>query len=90
MMADYEDLHQSEASDSTSKDSKKQEIFETKGYEFTCANGTLRLPNRPRPSSTVEENLLQEDHVEIEEGDKKGTKTGDVWSTTKEIYLPTP
>ena len=57
---------------STSKDSKNQEVFVTKGYEFTCANGTLRLLNRPRPSSTVEENLLQEDHVEIEEGHKKG------------------
>ena len=50
-------------------------------YEFPCANGTLRLPGRPRPSSTAERNLEREDDVEIGEGDKKGSSNRrDLWS----------
>ena len=90
MVADYEDWEESEVSEIHVKRFKNQEVFVTKGYEFSCANGTLRLLNRPRPSSTVEENLLQEDHVETEEGHKKGSKTGDSLSTTKEMCLSTP
>ena len=40
-------------------------------YEFPCANGTPRLPNRPRPPSKAQGNLEPEDDAEIEEGDKK-------------------
>ena len=47
LVADYEDVQES-------KDSKKQEIFVKKPYEFLCANGTLELPGCLRPSPTVE------------------------------------
>ena len=50
---------------------KSQEVFVKREYEFPCANGTSRLPYRPRLSFTAQGNLEKEDDVEIEEGDKK-------------------
>ena len=41
-------------------------------FEFPCANGTVRLPTRPRPSLITKGNLEPEDDVEIEGGDQKG------------------
>ena len=56
---------------STSKDSRTTMYSHKKITNFPGANGPRRLPSRPRPSSTAEGNLEQEDDVEIEEGDKK-------------------
>ena len=72
MISDYEDLQESEASDLDVKRFKNQEVFVKGEYAFPCANGTLRLPHRPRPSSIAQDNFEQEDDVEIEKGDKKG------------------
>ena len=77
MIADYVKIckSQKEASGIYVKRFKNQDIFVKEDYEFPCANGTLRVPSRPRPSSTVEGNFDEENDVEIEEGDKKGRKT---------------
>ena len=56
-----------------------------KPQEFTCANGTLSFPKRPRPSLPAEGNLEPEDDVEIEEGDNKGSTTEDSWSMSGEF-----
>ena len=59
MIADYEDLQKSEASEMNVKDFKNQEVFVKEDYEFQCAKGTLKLPDRPRPSSTAEKTLSE-------------------------------
>ena len=48
-------------------------------HEFQCAIGTSKLPNRPRPLSIAEGDLLQEDD-EIEDNDKNGGSTNDLWA----------
>ena len=80
MIADYEDLQGSGASEIYVKRFKSQEVVAAGENELSCASGTLRPPDRPRPSSRVEGNLLKGDDVEIEEGDKKGSTTEDSWS----------
>ena len=60
-MADYEDLHETEVSEICVQRFKNQEVFVKEDYGFPCG--------RPRPSSTAEGNLVQEEDVEIEEGD---------------------
>ena len=85
MIAVYEELRESEASEIYVKRCRNH-IFVKEGCGFPCANGTLRLPTRPRPSSTAEGNLEQEDDVEIEEGEKKGGNTEDAWSMSGDIY----
>ena len=53
LIEDYEDLQESEASEIDVKRSNNQEIFVKKrDYESPCANRTLRLLSRPRPSWT--------------------------------------
>ena len=74
MIADFENVQESEASEIYARRFQSQEVPEKTEYEFPCANGTLRLPNRPRPSSIAEGNIEWEDDVEVEEGDKKGEK----------------
>ena len=70
-IAEYEDCKNQKPQKSTSYFSQKK-IFVKEDYEFPCANGILRLPSRPRQSSTAEGNLEREDDVEFEDGDKKG------------------
>ena len=77
MIADCEDLHESEACAIYVNRLKSQ------------ANGTLRFPNRPRPSLLAEGSLEPEDGVEIEEGDEKGRNTEYSWSVTGEFILST-
>ena len=60
-----------------------------KPQEFTCANGTLSFPNRPRPSLPAEGNLEPEDDVEIEEGDNKGSTNRRFVVYEWRIYLST-
>ena len=67
MIADYEDLQETEVSEIDVKRFENQEAFVKGDYEFPCANGTLRLPRRPRPSSTAEGNMEQEEDVESDE-----------------------
>ena len=68
---------------------KKQDIFKKKkNYEYPYANGTLKLLCRPRPPSTAEGNLEQEDDVEIKEGDKKGSRTEDSCELRLKFYDP--
>ena len=74
---------------STSKDLRTIMYSYKKITNFPCADGPRRLPNRPRPSSTAEGNLEQEDDVEIEEGDKKGNKTEESWSMSGDFCLLT-
>ena len=62
-----------------------QMCMHQKPQEFTCANGTLSFPNRPRPSLPAEGNLEPEDDAEIEEGDNKGSTTEDSWSMSGEL-----
>ena len=50
--------------------------------EIQCANDMLRHPDRSRPSSIMEENILQKDDIEIED-DKKGHKTVRFWRNKK-------
>ena len=74
MIADYEDLSQSEASEICIKRFKSQEVLVKEHQEFLCANETLGLLNRPRPSLLAvlaEGNLEPERDVEIEEDGKK-------------------
>ena len=59
MIADYEDLQESEASEIYVKGFQNQEVFVKEDYEYQCANGTLKLPGRPRPSSTAEKTLSE-------------------------------
>ena len=54
MIADYEDLQESEASGIHVKEYKRQEVFVKGEYEFPWGNGTLRLRKRPRLSSIAE------------------------------------
>ena len=86
MAADHEDLQGSEASDIQAKRFKSQGVFVQTDYGFLCENGTLTLTSRPRPSSTAEGHFVQEDDVEIEEGDRKGSKTEDSWSMSENLY----
>ena len=58
--------------------------------EFPFANGTLGLPHRPRPSSTAEGNLEQEDDVDVEDGDTKGKQNRTFVVHEWRIYLLTP
>ena len=62
-------------------------MFVQVDYGYLFANGTLTLTSRPRPSSTAEGHLVQEDDVEIEEGDRKGSKTEDSWSKSG-VFVP--
>ena len=78
--ADHEGLQHSEAAEIYVKRFKYQEVFVKEHYEFSCANGTLRLLGHPRPSSTAEGNSEREDDVEIEDGDKNGSTTENLWS----------
>ena len=50
-------------------DSKAREVFVKEEYEFLCASGTPRHPDRPRQSSMAEGSPEQEDDVGIAEGD---------------------
>ena len=43
-------------------------MFVNKENKFPCANATLRLPDRPRPSLLAEEPEID---VEIDEGDSE-------------------
>ena len=85
MIADYEDLEESEAAEIYVKKFNDQEVFVKEHYEISCANGTLRLLGRPKPSSTAEGNLEREADVEIEEGDIKGNQTEDSSSMSGEF-----
>ena len=76
MVADYEDLQESEAPEIHVKRSNSQEVI---------VNG-----DRPRPSSIAERNHEPEDDVEIEEGDKKERETEYSWSMSGDFYLSTP
>ena len=87
MTADNEDLHEPEGSQIYVKRIKSQEAFIKGECEFWCANGTLRLPSRPRPSLPAEGNLEPEDDVEIEEGNKREGKTEDSWSVSGEFLF---
>ena len=72
MMADYEDLQESEVSEVHIKRFRSQEVFVKGAYEFPSANGTLDVLIVQDPSLQAEGNLELEDDVEIEEGHKKG------------------
>ena len=63
-------------------------MFVKEHDEFPCANGIRKLLGRPRPSSTTEGNRYREDDVEIEEGDKQGSKTEDSWCITRHQEEP--
>ena len=54
MIADHEDVQESEASEVYVKRFTSRDVFVKGEYEFPCATGTLRLSSRPRPSSTAE------------------------------------
>ena len=54
MIADDEDLQESEASEIYVKIFKNQEVSAKGENEFPCANGTLRFHNRPWPSLMAE------------------------------------
>ena len=47
MIADNEDMQDSEASEINVKRFKSQEVFVKAEDEFSCANGSLRLPYHP-------------------------------------------
>ena len=72
MIADDGDLQESEAAEIYVTSFKNEEVFVKENCEFLCASATLRLPSRPRPSSTAEGNLEREDDVELKS--KKTTK----------------
>ena len=74
MIADYENVQESQASEIYVKRFKSPKTIVNGEIEFLYANGTLRLPGRPRPTSIAEGNLEQEDDVEIEESDKREDK----------------
>ena len=61
------------------------EVSVNSDYEFPRANGTLRLLGLPRPSSTAEDHIERADDVEIEEGERKGSRTEDSWSRWREF-----
>ena len=80
-MTEYEDLQETQAVEIYVKRILDQEIFVKGLFEFSCANGTLKRPDRPRLSSVVEGNLRQEDDDGIEVSDKKEVtpKTRGLW-----------
>ena len=53
MIADHEGLQESEVPGIYVKFFTDQEVFANEPHEFPCGTGTLKLPNRSRPSSTV-------------------------------------
>ena len=67
MIADYQGLRESEGL----RHQRSQEVFVEGEYEFPCANGSLRLPNRPRPSPIAEGDLEKENDVEFKDNDEK-------------------
>ena len=87
MIADYEDLQESEDSEIHLKRFRCQEENVKREYKFPCANGTIRLPHCPRPSLLTEGNLEPKDDVEIEEDDKKWRITEDSWSMSGELFI---
>ena len=84
MIADFENVQESEASEIYAQRFQSQEVPVKTEYEFPCAKGTPRLPNHSGPSSIAEGNIEPEDDVEIEKGDKKWRKTEDSWSLSGE------
>ena len=79
MMADYEDLRETEVSEICVQRFKNQEVFVKEDYGFPCG--------RPRPSSTAEGNLVQEEDVEIEDGDKREAQQKIPWSMSGTFIL---
>ena len=76
MIADYEDLQESEAADIYVKRFKKQEVFVKDDYEFPC------LP-RPRPSSTEEMMSVSKKATKSEEKHKiRGLRVETLFSTS--------
>ena len=71
LIANYEVLHDQKPLMFTLKRFESQEVFVKGENGFSCANGTLRLPDRPTPSLIAGGNLEPEDD---EEGDKQGRK----------------
>ena len=65
MVADHEDVQETEASDINVNRFKSQEVLVEEHYAFPCAYGTLRRPSKAQGK------LDREDDVEIEENDKK-------------------
>ena len=70
MRADHEDVQEVEASDIYVKRFKSPEVFVTKECEIPCANGILRLANRPRLSSTVEKTSCRHGFAPRSVGDR--------------------
>ena len=54
MIADFGNVQESEASEIYAGRFQSPEVPVKTEHEFPCANGTLRLPNLPRPSSIAE------------------------------------
>ena len=75
LVAGYEYLQRSEPSEIYVKKFKRQQVFVKSESEFPCANGTLVLPQRPRPALEAEGDFSREDDADLEEGDKKKCTT---------------
>ena len=85
MIADYEDVQESEASGIYVKRFENQEVFVKEDFEHHCAYGTQKISWSSKKIINSGENLEREDDVEIEEGDRKGINTEDSWSMSGEF-----
>ena len=72
MMADYEDLQESQVSEIRIKTFKSQEAFVKGEYEFPCANGTLDVLIVQDRHGLQRETRSRKMMLKIEEGDKMG------------------
>ena len=72
-MADVEGLQEKAADLVHVERFRSQDMFVKEAHEFACANGTLKLPNRPGASSFAEGNIEQDDD-EIEDDEKDGSE----------------
>ena len=78
LVADVEGLQETAADEVHVERFQSQDMFVKEAHEFACANGTLKLPNRPGASSFAEGNVEQDDD-EIEDDEKDGSEKNIPW-----------
>ena len=85
MIADYEDLQESEASEIYVKGFKNQEVIRKRRLRISVCRRNSKTSWSSKTIINSGENLEREDDVEIEDGDRKGINTEDSWSMSGEF-----
>ena len=85
MIAGYEDLQESEASEIYVKGFKNQEVIRKRRLRISVRKRNSKTSWSSKTIMNSGENLEREHDVEIEEGDRKGSNTEDSWSMSGEF-----